>query len=542
MRLPRAEVGQGITTAVAQIVAEELDARLADVDVVLEDARPELLFNQLTGGSNTVHALYGPLRSAGRRRPGPARHGRRPALGRPGRPSRHRRHRGHRPPTGARATYGELSVGGRGRRRSPPCRPRPRTRPTSPSSASRPPRIDARDIVTGRAALHARTSTVPGALPVRGGPPPDASGARCASVDDAAARAMPGVVAVTRIPTGVAVVAETFDQALAARDALAITWNPGPGAHLSDADIRSRLAAAAPPFALPPLGVADRRAHLRLRLRAPRPAGGAQLRRRRAGRPGRAVAAVEEPDRRRPDRSPLALGLPGRPGDAARRPGRRLVRAAAVLRPGDRGGPGVARRSAGRCGCCGPGPTTCATAASARPATTRSGPPHLLGQVLTLRAPHGARSPLDGSHGLGELLTSVGADAARRRSARRCSTSASSTCTTSASRPGRCARSTSPFPTGELAVGVLRARSAPSTRSWSTRSPAPSAATRWRSGAAGCARPALRAVLDKVAAAGPWGRSMPAGHRPGHRPPRGVQERRRLPRRARRPRPGPARG
>ncbi len=64
VRLPRAEVGQGITTAVAQIVAEELDARLADVDVVLEDARPELVFNQLTGGSNSVHALYGPLRTA----------------------------------------------------------------------------------------------------------------------------------------------------------------------------------------------------------------------------------------------------------------------------------------------------------------------------------------------------------------------------------------------------------------------------------------------------------------------------------------------
>ena len=64
VRLPRAEVGQGITTAVAQIAAEEIDARLADVDVVLEDARPELVFNQLTGGSNSVHALYGPLRTA----------------------------------------------------------------------------------------------------------------------------------------------------------------------------------------------------------------------------------------------------------------------------------------------------------------------------------------------------------------------------------------------------------------------------------------------------------------------------------------------
>ena len=33
--VPRAEVGQGITTALAMIVADELDARLADVDVPL---------------------------------------------------------------------------------------------------------------------------------------------------------------------------------------------------------------------------------------------------------------------------------------------------------------------------------------------------------------------------------------------------------------------------------------------------------------------------------------------------------------------------
>ena len=30
----------------------------------LADARPELLFNQLTGGSNTMHAIYQPVRTA----------------------------------------------------------------------------------------------------------------------------------------------------------------------------------------------------------------------------------------------------------------------------------------------------------------------------------------------------------------------------------------------------------------------------------------------------------------------------------------------
>ncbi|KJY28430.1 molybdopterin cofactor-binding domain-containing protein, partial [Streptomyces katrae] len=61
-RLPREEVGQGLTTAVAMLVAEELDAPLDRVRVELDDARPELLFNQLTGSSNSIRSLYGPVR------------------------------------------------------------------------------------------------------------------------------------------------------------------------------------------------------------------------------------------------------------------------------------------------------------------------------------------------------------------------------------------------------------------------------------------------------------------------------------------------
>ena len=63
VHVPRAEVGQGITTAMAIVAAEELDADLDVVDVVLDDARPELVWNQLTGGSNSVHSLYTPMRT-----------------------------------------------------------------------------------------------------------------------------------------------------------------------------------------------------------------------------------------------------------------------------------------------------------------------------------------------------------------------------------------------------------------------------------------------------------------------------------------------
>ena len=62
--LPRAEVGQGITTAVAMTIADEMDLPLDKVNVTLADARPELVWNQLTGGSNSMHSIFTPVRVA----------------------------------------------------------------------------------------------------------------------------------------------------------------------------------------------------------------------------------------------------------------------------------------------------------------------------------------------------------------------------------------------------------------------------------------------------------------------------------------------
>jgi isoquinoline 1-oxidoreductase subunit beta len=68
--MPQVEMGQGIYTAVATILAEELDADLAQV--VLEHAPPDeklysnpLLGLQATGGSTSVRAFWTPLRKAG---------------------------------------------------------------------------------------------------------------------------------------------------------------------------------------------------------------------------------------------------------------------------------------------------------------------------------------------------------------------------------------------------------------------------------------------------------------------------------------------
>jgi isoquinoline 1-oxidoreductase subunit beta len=248
LRLPRVEVGQGITTAVAMMIAEELDARLADVDIPLADARTK--GNQYTGGSNSVSSLYGPARhlaatARARLVTAAARRWHVPAW------TLRTRDTMVIAPDGRTATFGSLSASAaKIRRTAVSAKPKPASRhkvigrPTN--------RVDARDLVTGRA-KYTGDLTVAGARPTVVARPPTLGG-KVVRLDDRAARALPGVHAVVRVPGGVAVVAETFHHAFNARDALKIKWAPGPLAAQSDARIRSRLRAAVPPLGSPPRG------------------------------------------------------------------------------------------------------------------------------------------------------------------------------------------------------------------------------------------------------------------------------------------------
>lgn len=193
VRLPRVEVGQGITTAVAMMIAEELDARLADVEIPLAEARRS--GNQFTGGSNSVGSLYGPARALA----ATARAKLVTAASR----------RWHVPPKtlrtrdtmvvapdGRTATFGSLTAAAARIHRpavstdpKPASRHRVIGRPTS--------RIDARDIVTGRA-KYTGDLAVAGAKPTVVARPPTLGG-KVRSLDDRAARALPGVHAVVRI-------------------------------------------------------------------------------------------------------------------------------------------------------------------------------------------------------------------------------------------------------------------------------------------------------------------------------------------------------
>ncbi len=62
--LPRSDNGQGIITSSQMIIAEEMGLEVDQVEVTLADARPELVFNQLTGGSSTTFTTYTAIRVA----------------------------------------------------------------------------------------------------------------------------------------------------------------------------------------------------------------------------------------------------------------------------------------------------------------------------------------------------------------------------------------------------------------------------------------------------------------------------------------------
>ncbi|HEY6796522.1 MAG TPA: molybdopterin cofactor-binding domain-containing protein, partial [Kineosporiaceae bacterium] len=249
VRLPRAEVGQGITTAVAMLLAEELDARLDDVEVPLAEARTDG-GNQYTGGSSSVRTLYEPVRqlaaeARARLVTAAARQWQVPAG------TLRTQDTMVIAPDGRKATFGSLTAAAAAvTHPEVPSTPKPAA---AHRIVGRPAgRIDARDLVTG-AAQYAGDLLVAGARPAVVARPP-ALGGSVATADVSAARALPGVLAVVQVPSGVAVVAETFHHAFRARDALRITWQPGPMAALTDEGLRDRLRAALPPLGPPPPG------------------------------------------------------------------------------------------------------------------------------------------------------------------------------------------------------------------------------------------------------------------------------------------------
>ncbi|WGY00944.1 molybdopterin-dependent oxidoreductase [Nocardioides sp. QY071] len=249
--LPRMEVGQGITTSTAMIIAEELDLPVERVHVTLAPARRELLFNQLTGGSNTTISTYTPIRVAA-------------AVARKALLDAAAIQLGALVTTlsvkggviydllGNALPYGEAAA-----LAAPATTKQVKVELKTLSEhkvvGTPQRRLDARDAVTGRKQF-AMDLDVPGALPTMVCRAPDLNGTATAIRNQAAVEAMPGVTHVAIIPTGVAVRAKTFGQCIDAVRALDVAWKGGTVAGKSSADILKELRSAQLPLAVPKLG------------------------------------------------------------------------------------------------------------------------------------------------------------------------------------------------------------------------------------------------------------------------------------------------
>jgi isoquinoline 1-oxidoreductase beta subunit len=240
MVVDRAEMGQGVYTALPVLLAEELEVPVERL--AIEFAPPGaayvngLLGAQLTGGSTSVRDAWEKLRRAGAQArtmlvaaaagqwgvgPAACRVEDGTIVG----------------PDGRRLTYGEVAEAAstlappKDVKLKPPGEFRLVGKPIR--------RLDTPAKVDGSAQFGIDVK-LPGMLhgalaqcPVLGG--------RARGVDDAAARAMPGVREVVQTSFGVMVVAEHFWQALKARDALKIDWDEGANAKLDNAAIRATL-------------------------------------------------------------------------------------------------------------------------------------------------------------------------------------------------------------------------------------------------------------------------------------------------------------
>lgn len=249
----RSEMGQGVRTSLAMIVAEELDVDWDRVEI-LQAPAGQVYGNQLTVGSTSTRMMWDTLRQAGatarvmlvsaaaetwgvaadtcQTEPGVVIH----------------------TASGRRLTYGELAA--RAARLPVP----PANQVTlKPADAYRvigqaTDRVDNGAVVTGQA-IYGMDVRLPGmlhAVVAR----PTVLGGKVTAFDDTAARKVAGVRHVVQIPTGVAVVADNTWAALQGRDALQLTVDPGANVDLDDAKVSAALEAALSPLPELPAGAA----------------------------------------------------------------------------------------------------------------------------------------------------------------------------------------------------------------------------------------------------------------------------------------------
>jgi isoquinoline 1-oxidoreductase subunit beta len=246
--LPRSDNGQGIITSTQMIIAEEMDLDPDQVRVTLADARPELVFNQLTGGSSSTFTTYYPIRvaaalAAGRLLGAAAaemdqemsfltsrqglitdRNGRSMSFGELTEKAASPDHKAVEVLLKKRENF---KVIGKSRTKS-----------------------DARAMVTGKKKFTTDLK-VPDALPTVICRAPDLNGfpKEASNLDEV--RNMSGVTDVVKVSTGYAVRAKTFGQAIDAVNKLSVSWNKGTVHDEDDESVLAQVRKAELPLAVP---------------------------------------------------------------------------------------------------------------------------------------------------------------------------------------------------------------------------------------------------------------------------------------------------
>jgi isoquinoline 1-oxidoreductase subunit beta len=243
--MPQVEMGQGIYTAVAMILAEELDADFSSIVLEHAPANEKLYANpafgiQATGGSTSLRVFWKPLRDAGA--------GARAMLVRAAAQQwqveaascmtsngvvMHTE-------SGRKLSYGALAASAGSQ--TPP-KDVALKDPKDFALIGKPlKRFDTPDKVNGKT-VYGIDAIVPNmkfatlaACPVFGG--------KVGKVDDSAAKKIPGVQKIVVLDDMVAVVGDHMWAAKKGLDALVIDWNEGPNARISSKDIWQDLRAA----------------------------------------------------------------------------------------------------------------------------------------------------------------------------------------------------------------------------------------------------------------------------------------------------------
>ncbi|TMA74541.1 MAG: xanthine dehydrogenase family protein molybdopterin-binding subunit [Deltaproteobacteria bacterium] len=233
--LAHSEMGQGIWTSLAMLVAEELDCDWSKIRVEHAPAAPVYAHPafgmQMTGGSTSTSSEFDRYRQAGALA--------RAMLVRAAAANWKMDAKKLRTENGfvlrgkEKLSYGELAVAAQGQ--TPPQSFKLKNRKDWKILGKPTRRLDSPEKVIGKAGfgIDVRFPGLRTALVARS----PVFGGTVKSFDPAKARAVKGVEQVVQVPSGVAVVASNFWSAKLGRDALQVDWDLGPGASLDSAKL-----------------------------------------------------------------------------------------------------------------------------------------------------------------------------------------------------------------------------------------------------------------------------------------------------------------